>query len=207
MATSALTAFWLVSLSLVVVPGADWAYAISAGMRQRAIVPAIAGLLLGYVVITLVVAGGVGALVAQVPMVLTVLTYVGAAYLIWLGANAIVRPSAPDANAIQVQSTPTRWVTQGLAVSGLNPKALLLFLALLPQFTSQSGTLPIEGQIAELGIIHMLNCAVVYSVVAVGAKLVLRSRPAFARTVSRLSGIAMIAVALVLIAEQVQFQM
>ncbi|WP_353193442.1 LysE family translocator [Pandoraea pnomenusa] len=204
MATSVLTAFWLVSLSLVVVPGADWAYAISAGMRQRAIVPAIAGLLLGYVAITLVVAGGVGALVARVPMLLTVLTYAGAAYLLWLGANAILRPSAPQAGAQETQSTSARWVAQGLAVSGLNPKALLLFLALLPQFTSPSHALSIEGQIAELGLVHMLNCLVVYSVVALGARLVLRARPAFARTMSRISGSAMVIVALVLVAEQVR---
>lgn len=68
---SAIIAFWGVSLALVMTPGADWAYAITAGMRDKALAPAIAGLLLGYVGITLVVAAGVGSLVAEHPMVLT----------------------------------------------------------------------------------------------------------------------------------------
>lgn len=61
LATNMLTAFWVLSISLVLVPGADWAYAISAGMRDRAIAPAIGGMLLGYLTITAVVAAGVGA--------------------------------------------------------------------------------------------------------------------------------------------------
>jgi threonine/homoserine/homoserine lactone efflux protein len=197
-----LTAFWVVSISLVVVPGADWAYAISAGMRHKAIAPAIAGMLLGYLAITLVVAGGVGALVTQVPGILAVLTYVGAAYLLWLGGITLARPAIPGAGHFQAQSTRIRWVVQGFVVSGVNPKALLLFLALLPQFTSMDGSLSLAAQIEELGFIHILNCAVVYSLVAVASRAVLRSRPSVARAVSRVSGGAMIAVGLLLIAER-----
>lgn len=73
-------------------PGADWAYAISSGMRNRMLLPAVSGMLLGYVVITVVVAAGVGALVASMPVILTVLTYAGAAYLLWLGAGVLRNP-------------------------------------------------------------------------------------------------------------------
>jgi threonine/homoserine/homoserine lactone efflux protein len=72
LAISMLTAFWVVSFFLVVTPGADWAYAISAGMRDKAIAPAIVGMLFGYLMITLIVAAGVGALVKSVPAILTV---------------------------------------------------------------------------------------------------------------------------------------
>jgi hypothetical protein len=51
---SLLAAFWIVSFSLVMTPGADWAYAISSGMRNQMLLPAVAGMLLGYVVITVV---------------------------------------------------------------------------------------------------------------------------------------------------------
>ena len=45
MAISTLAAFWAVSFLLVLVPGADWAYAIAAGLGDRSVLPAVAGLL------------------------------------------------------------------------------------------------------------------------------------------------------------------
>jgi len=197
-----LTAFWIVSFSLVMVPGADWAYAITAGMRRGAILPAITGMLSGYLMITLVVAAGIGALVASVPGALTALTLVGAAYLLWLGGNVLARPGAPGAAPGRMASTRLGWVVRGFAVSGMNPKALLLFIALLPQFTRQGQAWPISAQIGALGAVQMINCAVVYSSVAVGAKFILGSRPKASRMVSQFSGAAMILVALLLLLEQ-----
>ncbi|MFM0170040.1 LysE family translocator [Paraburkholderia sediminicola] len=202
MEISLLTAFWLVSLSLVMVPGADWAYAIAAGLRDRAIAPAITGMLFGYLAITLVVAAGIGALVASVPTILTVLTIVGAGYLIWLGGNILARPSVPTVADERVTNTSLKWSIRGFATSGLNPKALLLFLALLPQFTSRNGAWPISEQIGAMGIVHIVNCAVVYTLVGVGSKIVLRTRPKVARLVSQVSGAAMIVIAVLLLAEQ-----
>jgi len=54
-----------------------------------------------------------------------------------------------------------------------------------------------------LGLVHVANCAVVYTGVGVGARTVLRARPAATRWVSRISGAAMIIIAAVLIGEQV----
>ncbi|KFX26620.1 LysE family translocator [Ralstonia solanacearum] len=201
LATNMLTAFWVLSISLVLVPGADWAYAISAGMRDRAIAPAIGGMLLGYLTITAVVAAGVGALVASAPAILTVLTVLGAGYLLWLGGNVLVHPSVPTAGDDHASSA-MGWLVRGFAVSGVNPKALLLFLALLPQFTSRSGAWSISTQIGALGLVQIVNCALVYSLVGLGAKIVLRTRPKVARTISQLSGVAMIAIGLFLLAEQ-----
>jgi threonine/homoserine/homoserine lactone efflux protein len=200
--TGLLTAFWLVSLSLVVVPGADWAYAIAAGLREKAMAPAIAGMLFGYLAITLVVAGGIGALVASVPVILNVLTVVGAIYLLWLGGGILARPSMPVVAAGKGTDSSLTWSVRGFATSGLNPKALLLFVALLPQFTSRSGAWTISEQIGILGIVHILNCAVVYSFVGVGSKIVLRTRPKVARVVSQVSGAAMITIAVLLLLEQ-----
>nr|WP_328807394.1 LysE family translocator [Paraburkholderia elongata] len=202
MEISLLTAFWLVSLSLVMVPGADWAYAIAAGLRDRAIAPAITGMLFGYLAITLVVAAGIGALVASVPAILTVLTIVGAGYLLWLGGNILARPSVPTVADERVTNTSLKWSIRGFATSGLNPKALLLFLALLPQFTSRNDAWPISEQIGAMGIVHIVNCAVVYTLVGVGSKIVLRTRPKVARLVSQVSGAAMIVIAVLLLAEQ-----
>ena len=99
MTVGTVVAFWAVSLLFVLTPGADWAYAIAAGLRHRTVLPAVGGLLVGHLAATAAVAAGVAALVARSPLVLTVLTVVGAAYLVWLGIATLARPSALDAGA------------------------------------------------------------------------------------------------------------
>ncbi|GGG62313.1 lysine transporter LysE [Kocuria dechangensis] len=202
MAVGTLAAFWAVSLLLVLVPGADWAYAIAAGLRGRTVAPAVAGLVAGYVGLTAVVVAGAAALVAGSPLALTTLMTVGAGYLMWLGIGALTRPALPQAGTAEGTGSWVRQAVTGAGVSGLNPKALLLFLALLPQFTDPEAPWPFASQIAVLGLVHTLSCAVVYTLVGAGARRVLRARPAAARAVARFSGMAMIAMGVGLLAEQ-----
>src|SRR5215207_7749902 len=65
MPVAVIAAFWAVSFLFVITPGADWAYAIAAGLRHRTVLPAVGGLLAGHLAATAVVAAGVGALVAR----------------------------------------------------------------------------------------------------------------------------------------------
>jgi threonine/homoserine/homoserine lactone efflux protein len=201
-AVGGLTAFWAVSLLLVLVPGADWAYVIAAGLRDRSVLPAVGGLLAGYVLLTAVVAAGLAALIARSPMVLTSLTTLGALYLVWLGISALRRPAVPEAAAEQGGGPWTRRAMKGAGISGLNPKALLLFLALLPQFATRGTAWPFAAQIAVLGLVHAANCAVVYLGVGTTARRVLRARPTIARAVTRCSGVAMIAIGVLLLVER-----
>ncbi|MDO5648627.1 LysE family translocator [Paracoccus sp. (in: a-proteobacteria)] len=194
-------AFWVVSLALAMTPGADWAYTISAGLRDRAIAPALTGMMLGYTVITLVVAAGVGAVVVRHPAILGAMTVLGAGYLVWLGVGVLRHP--PQVQAAGDAGSPRQWLLRGIFISGLNPKALLLFLALLPQFTNLAAGWPVGAQIAGLGALHMLNCTLVYLAVGISARAVLRSRPIAARRVSQASGIAMIVIAGVVLADLV----
>jgi threonine/homoserine/homoserine lactone efflux protein len=196
-------AFWAVSILFVITPGVDWAYAISAGMLGRVVVPAVAGLLLGHLMATLVVAAGVGALVASNPITLTVLTVVGAAYLLWLGISMLRHPSVPSTSEVAESRSWARWTIKGACVSGLNPKVFLLFLALLPQFTDPTASWSVPVQIIALGLIHIFSCAVVYLLVGFSSQAVLQTRPRAAQIVSRLSGAAMIVIAVLLFAEQV----
>ncbi len=92
---------------------------------------------------------------------------------------------------------------QGAGVSGLNPKGLLVLVVLLPQFTDAASAWPIPLQLAVLGLIFVGSCALVYSVVGMGARAVLRVRPSAIRILSRVSGAAMIVLAVWLVAEQV----
>lgn len=200
MTVGTLAAFWAVSILFVITPGADWAYAISAGLRKQ-VVPAVVGLLLGHLAATLVVAAGVGALVTSIPVALTVLTLGGSAYLLWLGVTMLIHPAVPGAGAVEAPSSPLIWVGKGFGVSGLNPKVFLLFLALLPQFAEPAAAWPIPVQIMALGGVHMISCGAVYVGVGFGSSAVLSTRPRAARAVSRISGVAMIAIAAILLAE------
>jgi len=202
MAIAGVMAFWAVSLLLVVVPGADWAYAIAAGLRDQSVLPAVAGLLAGYVALTAVVAAGVATVIARSSLMLSVLTTLGALYLLWLGITTAARPTAPHAGAGPSSEGWVRRAVKGAGTSGVNPKGLLLFLALLPQFISRSAGWPVAGQIALLGLMHTANCAVVYTGVGVTARRVLRTRPATAAAVTRCSGAAMIVIGVVLLAER-----
>jgi threonine/homoserine/homoserine lactone efflux protein len=136
-------AFWGVTVLLIVVPGPDWAFTLAAGLRDRVVYPAVGGLMLGYSLLTAVVAAGVGPLVAHHPVILTGLTVVGAGYLVSLGVGLLARPGSlhqPAATGERPTAAPwPRRVLAGVGVSGLNPKGLLIFLALLPQFTDPGG--------------------------------------------------------------------
>lgn len=162
MQPSVIAAFWAVSILFVLTPGADWAHAIAAGLRGRAVVPAVAGLLSGHLLAIGLVAAGVGAMFARAPVALHILTVLGALYLLWLGIGLLRHPPAAAAEAEQTVTGWRHWALKGACVSGLNPKVLLLFLALLPQFISAGAAWAMPVQILALGLVHLVSCAAVY---------------------------------------------
>ncbi len=196
-------AFWAVAIALAVTPGADWAYAIAAGTRARSVAPSILGMLTGYTLVIVVIAVGLGAVVTAFPIALTVLTVGGAAYLVWLGVSTLhAAPAAVNDSGEGLRARPSGQFLRGMGVSGINPKGLLLLLALLPQFTSPGGWAP-AAQMLVLGGMHLINCAVVYTSVALLARRLLRSRPTATAWVTRVSGVVMVGIGVVILAEQV----
>lgn len=203
---------------MVLLPGPDWAYLIAAGTRERTILPSLTGILVGYLATVGAVAIGVGAAVSALPGFIVALTLAAAVYLMYLGVRVLREP--PVVGSVAAGSPATEGVgelgetaratsdrpwlrlLQGAGVSGLNPKGLLVLVVLLPQFTDASGAWPIPVQLAVLGLIFVAACALVYSVVGFGARTVLRLRPSAMRIVSRVSGAAMIVLAVVLVVEQ-----
>ncbi|SMQ14646.1 Threonine/homoserine/homoserine lactone efflux protein [Streptomyces sp. Ag82_O1-12] len=205
MDTTTLAAFLAVDLLLIFTPGADWAYAITAGLRDRSVVPAVAGLVAGYAGYTLLAVAGLVVIVASSGTLLTALTVAGAGYLVWLGWGVLRRPATLTASEAEVStegSSRMRVMLRGIGISGLNPKALLLYFSLFPQFIDPAGAWPVAGQTGLLGSLHMTACAVVYLTVGVLARTVLRTRPAAARAVTRISGAMMIVIAGFLLVER-----
>jgi threonine/homoserine/homoserine lactone efflux protein len=201
-ATAAILAFWGLAVLLIVVPGPDWAFTLSATVRDQPVIAPVGGLVVGYMALTAVVATGLGALVAGSPAVLTGLTLTGGGYLTWQGVATLRQPSTLAA-ADRPAATSWGTVARGVVVSGLNPKALLLFLALLPQFTAAHGGWPLAAQLSVLGCVFTLTCAAFYTLLGTFARAVLRVRPAAARALSRLSGAGMLVIGLLLVVERI----
>ena len=197
-------AFLVVAGALACTPGVDWAYSITAGLKQRSFVPAVAGLCGGYVLHTVLLVAGLAALLTGGPGMLGWLTVAGAAYLLWLGLTTIRtwRGASFGSAGVRAPANQFRTFLQGMGTSGINPKGLLFYVALVPQFVSPEASLPVPVQSGLLGLTFVLLVAVVYSCVALLARRLLHSRPGAARKVTLASGIIMVALGAVLLSEQ-----
>lgn len=203
MDVSAIAAFWLMAFLLILAPGADWAFTLSAAVRGNAVVSAVGGLVAGYAVMTLVVAAGVGALVTGSSVALTAITLLGGVYLVWLGIGTLRHPAQPLGASGAVPRSNRGTFAEGIGVSGLNPKGLLILVALLPQFTNPKEAWPVAAQVAVLGLAFIATCAVFYLALGSFARGVLHARPSAARALSRLSGAGMIVIGALLIVQRI----
>jgi threonine/homoserine/homoserine lactone efflux protein len=198
-------AFVLVAAALACTPGVDWAYSIAAGLGRRSFLPAVAGLCSGYVLHTVLMAAGLAAVLAASPGLLGWLTVAGSAYLLWLGA-ATVRSwrgaSFTVADDVSTGRNQLRTFLQGMGTSGINPKGLLFFVALVPQFVSAEAPLPVPVQSGLLGLTFVLLAAVVYTAVALLSRRLLQARPGAARRVTLASGIIMLVLGAALLSEE-----
>lgn len=197
-------AFLVVAGALACTPGVDWAYSIAAGLKQRSFVPAVAGLCGGYVLHTVLLVAGLAALLTGIPGVLGWLTVAGAGYLLWLGLSSIRSWRGASFGTAEVRAPANQFRTflQGMGTSGINPKGLLFYVALVPQFVSPEASLPVPVQSGLLGLTFVLLVAVIYTCVALLSRKLLHSRPGAARRVTLASGIIMVALGAVLLSEQ-----
>lgn len=126
-------ASWLISLS----PGAGAISCMTAGMRfgYRRGLWNILGLQLGIMFILVVVAAGLGAVLAASTTAFAVVKWLGVAYLVWLGVQQWRAPAEPLAvDGVPADGTRKALVLRGFLVNATNPKGLLFMLAVLPQF-------------------------------------------------------------------------
>lgn len=97
----------------------------------------IVGQQLALIAHVMIVAAGVGLLVARSPILFAVIRYAGAAYLVYLGVRLIlIRTDARDEGAEPARVPESGWsmLRRGFWVNLLNPKAIVFFLAFIPQF-------------------------------------------------------------------------
>lgn len=202
MQTHALLLFLGVDLLLVCTPGPDWLYIAARGLGQgrRAALTAVGGVCAGYTVHTLLSSAGLAAALRAVPALLPALRIAGAAYLLVLAVTMLLALRGGGGSELAAsRPQPTATVLrQSMLTALLNPKGLLLYLSLVPQFVDPASDLPVGGQVLALGSLNVLACAVVYAAVAVAAGRLggrLGGTPQAARRMTMVSALLLMLVA------------
>lgn len=148
--------FVLASVVLIIVPGPTVVFVVSQAIAfgRRAALAGVLGNTLGAIVLVAAVAVGVGALIEASVVMFTVIKLLGAAYLIYLGVQAIRHRKRLAAPAPELPGG-RRMFTRGLLVGVSNPKTIVFFGAVLPQFVDPgAGHAP--AQMLVLGLVFCL---------------------------------------------------
>ncbi|MGY6502427.1 MAG: LysE family translocator [Acidimicrobiales bacterium] len=156
--TSSLVTFAALSLALIVVPGPSVIFVVGRALSlgRRAALVTVLGNAAGVYAQVLLVATGLGYVVERSITVFTIVKLVGAGYLVWLGVTAIRgRHSLASAltNSASGSSRRRVWL-DGFVVGVANPKAIIFFAAILPQFVEPHGS-PAPLQMAALGLVFV----------------------------------------------------
>ncbi|WP_433735824.1 LysE family translocator [Pseudomonas putida] len=167
MNTYTLLLFTATVLPLVCTPGPDILFVSSQALSggTRAALRATTGVLLGYCAHSLMVALGLAAVVAASPILFEGIKWVGIAYLIYLAFKLIKSALQPGDFAIPTGQVRNQ-LYKGFLTSLLNPKGMMVYIAILPQFMDQHGAHP-AMQPVILSAIFMFWCVVVYSAISI----------------------------------------
>lgn len=155
-------------------PGAGAINTMSNSLKEgyRRAIWGIMGQQLALITHILIVAAGVGVLVAGSPLAFSIIRYTGAAYLVYLGIMRILRkPDSDDVGAIAVRGHETRlsMFRRGVWVNLLNPKAIVFFLAFLPQFIRPDSPLLAQYTLM-IGTVVVVDILVMWLFFAAAAK-------------------------------------
>ena len=165
METHALIIFSATVVPLVCTPGPDILFiasqAVSGGARAG--LRAIAGICLGYLVHFILVALGLAAVVAASPVLFEVIRWIGIIYLAYL-ASKLVRSAFRTGGLMVSANKAKSQLSKGFVTSLLNPKGMMIYVAILPQFMDKHGSVTMQAAILSATFISW--CALIYTIVA-----------------------------------------
>lgn len=199
--TDRLLAFAATAFALIVVPGPSVLFVIGRGIAlgRRAALASVLGNAAGAYLQVVAVAFGIGAVVERSVLAFTVVKLAGAAYLVYLGAQALRhrrRLSLPVEH--QEMLSFSRSLRDGVVVGVANPKVIVFFTAVLPQFTDPAAG-SVTAQILLLGLVFVLIALAsdsAWGVVAGGARSWLAGSPRRLEALGGLGGVVMIGLGL-----------
>ncbi|MGD8846308.1 MAG: LysE family translocator [Desulfobacteraceae bacterium] len=152
--------FIISSILLNLTPGQDTIYIIGRSVvqgKKGGMVSAF-GIMSGVLVHTMLAAFGLSAILVASSIAFSIVKYIGAGYLIWIGIG-FVRNKAHHAQLSidgSIQQKPWKTYRQGMLTNLLNPKVALFFLSFLPQFVSPE-TESVFGSFMALGMIFFMT--------------------------------------------------
>lgn len=152
-------------LPLIATPGPDMLFiaAQTLGRGAGAGLRATAGVCAGYLVHSMLAALGLAALIAASPPLFTLLRWAGVAYLAWLALRLL--RSAMRPGDLQIDGDGHRAeFRRGFLTAVLNPKGMMIYFAILPQFISRDG--PAALQAIALSATFIGLCAAFYSLLS-----------------------------------------
>jgi threonine/homoserine/homoserine lactone efflux protein len=185
-----LLAFAAMSLLVIVIPGPSVLFVIGRALAhgRRTAMATVLGNVLGSYLLVVAVALGVGALVERSAVVFTTVKLAGAAYLVYLGVQAFrhrgrLRLVAAETGGERVGGGDLRTAFEGVVVGATNPKGIVFFAAVLPQFVDHAAG-GVAGQMLVLGLVPIAIGLVTDTLWGLGAAA---ARSWFARSERRLS--------------------
>jgi threonine/homoserine/homoserine lactone efflux protein len=149
--------FLLAALGLLLIPGPAVLYIVtrSASQGKRAGLASVGGVELASLTHSVAAAFGLSALLLTSALAFSVVKYLGAAYLIFLGIRTLLARNEGQQISAPTPKSASQLFTQGFLVNLLNPKTALWFYAFLPQFVNPARG-AVVGQILILGILFVL---------------------------------------------------
>ncbi len=162
MATNTLL-FLMTSLSLIIVPGPDMLYVTSRALAsgRPAALKASLGISAGYLVFTVLVAAGFQSVLMAEPRLFQAMRYVGLAYLMYLAYRLFFADGMWTSGEKLQEATETNDLKFGFMTSLLNPKGMLFYFSLLPQFYLPEA-MPFWVYALVFGMVSSTLCLIVY---------------------------------------------
>ncbi len=193
---STLALFMAATLALLLVPGPAVLYIIARGIDQGRLagLASAAGIATGSLFHVFAAALGLSAILASSSLAFSVVKYLGAAYLIYLGVRTLLTRPDPAEPLDRRPRTRRELFRQGVVVQVLNPKIALFFLAFLPQFVDPTRG-NVTGQTLFFGGLLMvmgLCTDSLYAVISGSAGDWLKRQPAFASAQRYVAGLVFI---------------
>lgn len=191
-------AFGLAALIIIAIPGPSVLFVVGRALTygRPVALSSVLGNTLGLACAMVLVALGLGAVVAESVVVFTAIKLVGAAYMIWLGVQALRHRRAlhvePDKRRPAIGLG--RAVRQGFVVGISNPKGFIMFAAVLPQFVDRSAG-HVTAQMLVLGTLAVVIgflCDSLWGVLASQFRTWFDDSPARGRRLGSAGGVSMI---------------
>jgi threonine/homoserine/homoserine lactone efflux protein len=189
--------FLAASALLAIAPGPDVIYVLTRGIAQgpKAGIAAALGFASGCIFHTLLAALGIAALIRSSDWAFDLVRYAGAAYLAWIGIQALRHRSSFSLEGGGDAKALATIYKQSVIGNMLNPKVTLFFLAFLPQFVNTAAG-HVEWQMALLGVLFMVVTIVVFGAVAIFSGWIgawVRKKPVIGERLNVFAGLTFIA--------------